>query len=313
VGVLLLVGGLGLLSLPGLTGRLGRRLPPEEWARLCAGCLGVGAVIVELACVLYALPTVLRAARVPAIAALCERAIHLFLPGGRPAGWAAAAAAVTIPGLATLGLSRARRCSRTVRAEPSLGSHRPLGHHDLVVLPTPQLLAVSVAGTPSQIVISGGLVAALTDAQLDLVLRHEAAHLDLDHQRRLEFGAAVDHAFAFWPPARRSTQILRTALERSADEVAAGDAPEQRRELRAALLGATAMALSPADIAAFSPVETVAERLDALEHDQPKASMLVRSGLYTATAANAGVVLIAVAAWGGEARMLLSMAGRCST
>jgi Zn-dependent protease with chaperone function len=310
VGALLVVGGLGLLALPGLFAPLGRRLPPAEWARLCRLAVVAGAVIVEVACVLYALPTVLRSAGVPALARMCQRAIGLFLPGGAPAAWTAAAAAVTIAGLATLGSTRARRGCRSVRVEPWLGEHRRYGQHDLVVLPTNRPVAVSVTGTPGQILVSQGLIDALSVEQFDVVIRHEAAHLELDHQRTLRLAAALDYGFAFFGPLRRSTAALRVALERWADEVAAGDTPGERGLLRSALLGVTAVAVG-AELAAFSATETILERLRALERPRPNPTPALRVLLYAPGVALAAIVVVALAAWGGEARMLVAMAGRC--
>lgn len=313
MGALLLVGGLGLLALPGVGARPGRRLPPHEWARLCRAALVAGAVVVESCALLYALPTVLRAAGVPALASACEKALGLYVPGGHAAGWAAAAAASTIASLAAVGLRRARRFQQAARAEPWLGEHHPFNGHDLVVLPSDCVLAVSVAGTPSQIIVSDGLVDALSQTQLDLVLRHEAAHLDLKHQRSLAVAAALDHGFAFWPPARRSTAALRLALERWADEEAVGAVPGRRRELHSALLGVSGMTAAVPALATFSPAATVAERLDALDRDQPRPSPRLRWLLYLPGAANLGVIGVALGASGGEARMLICMAGRCLT
>src|SRR5260370_36041349 len=107
--MLLLVSGLALLGLPACTSRWGRRLAPAEWSWLCQTALLTGAVIVEVASSLYGSPTVLRAAGAPQLAAMCERALGLFLPGGAPAGWAAATIAATIPALAMAGGLRARR------------------------------------------------------------------------------------------------------------------------------------------------------------------------------------------------------------
>jgi len=310
VGVLLLAGGFGLLALPALTVALGRRLPASEWARLCQLALACGATVAEAALVLYALPTVLRAGGVPALAAMCQRAVGGFLPGGSPAGWAAATAAASVAALGAYGGARARRDCRAVRAEPWLGEHQLFEDYDLVVLPTERVIAVSVAGQPDQILISHGLVEALAPAELDMVVRHEAAHLERGHQRWLRLAAALDHGFAFFWPLRRSTAVLRAALEHVADDGAAGDAPEKRRLLRSALLGVTAMSVGH-DLAAFSAADTVVARLDALERARPHPSAALRSLLYLPGAAIASTVLVAVAAWGGEARMLIAMAGRC--
>ena len=199
--------GLGLLALPGLLRPVGRRLRPAEWARTSLLCIGAGAAVVELAAVLYGLPAVATASGVPSLEVLCHRALGPLAPGGPVVGWTAIAVAVGLPAVGGLGWSRARRTARSARIEPGLGHHEPYGGHELVVLPTERPLAVSVP-VPSgqsgrhQIVVSDGLVDLLTPAQLDAVLRHEAAHLRHGHRRHLAVAAAVDGAFAWFPPRR---------------------------------------------------------------------------------------------------------------
>ena len=310
MGLLLILGGFSLLALPGCSAPLGRRLPAAEWARLCQLAVLAGVVVVETALVLYALPTVLRAAGVPALAAMCERALRGFVPGGTPAGWVAAVVAAATGGMGVVGAVRARRGCRAVRAESWLGEHGNFDGYDLVVLPTDQVIALSVADGAGQILVSRGLVDALTDDELEMVVRHEAAHLDLGHQRWLGLAAALDRGFGFFWPAKRSTEVLRASLERCADDAATGDDPQRRAQLRAALLGLTAMAVG-AELAAFSAADTVVERLDALRRDRPQPRVAVRGLLYLPGVSVASMVLFAAGAWGGEARMLIAMAGRC--
>ena len=310
MGAWLLAAGLGLIALPGLCAPLGRRLGAGEWARLCQIALIAGAVLVEVACVLYAAPTVLRAAGAPALARMCERALRTLLPGAAWAGWLAAAGALTIAASSGLGVLRARRGAVGARIEPWLGEHRGFDGYDLVTLPTDRAIALSVTGTPSQIVVSRGLVESLTPPQLELVVRHEAAHLDLRHQRILRRAVAIDHGFAFFPPARRSTGVLRTALERWADEVAAGDQPAERSTLRSALLGVVALAVG-AELAAFAAADTISERLEALARSRPSPSRSARASTYAPGLSLAAVVVAAVAASGGQAYMVISMVGHC--
>lgn len=311
MGLLLLVAGLGLLVLPGAAAPLGRRLAPAEWARLCQTALAAGAVIVELAFVAYALPTALRSAGVPTWATMCERMLRTFVPGGAPAGWLAATAASCIAVFAAVGAIRARRGCAAARVESWLGEHHRYAGHDLVTLASDQLIAVSVAGVPGQIVVSTGLVEALPAERLELVLAHEAAHLDLGHEHWLRLAAAADAGFAFFWPVRRSTSALRLALERCADEVAAGDHPDQRALLRSALLDVAALAVG-AELAAFSAADTVIYRVEALAQSRPEPSTGLRAMLYAPGLSLGGLVLTALAAWGGEAHMMISMAGRCA-
>ena len=311
MGAWLLFAGLGLLALPRLCSPLGRRLAAAEWARLCQVALVSGALTVEVACVLYAAPTILRAAGAPVLARMCERALRALLPGVAWAGWVAAAAALSIAAFSVLGAIRARRGVVSARIEPWLGEHRSFCGHDLVTLPTDKAIALSVAGRPSQIVVSQGLVQSLTSPQLELVMRHEAAHLDLHHQRTLRIAAAIDHGFAFFPLARRSTAVLRRALERWADEVAAGDHPVERTILRSALLGVVALAVG-AELAAFAAADTVVERLDALARPHPTPSRWARTLMYAPGGALAAVAVAAVATSGSQAYMVVSMMAHCA-
>lgn len=308
--LVLLAGGLALLALPGATRRLGRQLDPAEWSRFCALGLAGGAAVLELAAVLAAAPTVLRAAGVTELAAACQRMLGPLAPGGAAVGWAAAAMAVTIPALGALGVARACLSHRTFRIEPWLGEHRAFGDYELVVLPAEEPLALAVDGAPPQIVVTEGLVGALAPEELDAVLRHEAAHLKHRHQRYLLVATALEHAFAFLPFTRRSTAALRAALERWADETAAGEAGEFRAVVRGALLGVTRALVDPA-VAAFSAAETVVERLDALEAPPPRPARLRRAAVYAPALVAGAAVLVAFGAWGSEAQAVLAMAGRC--
>ncbi len=305
--VILLSGGV-LLALPGLLRGVGGRVSPRPWARLCAGALLAGAVMVELTAVLLAAPTVFAAIGVPSLAVACQRLLGPLTPGGPVTGWVSAFLAVGLPALGAHRLVIARRGYRALEVEPGLGEHCSWQGYELVVLPTDEVLAFSMGGRCSQIVVSRGLVAALSYAELNAVLRHEAAHLEHRHQSLLLLATVVERALPFLPPVRRSTRSLRTALERWADEEAAGAEPQARRDLRAALLGVTGAALDPT-VAAFSAADGVMERLRALE------SPPVRRGPGTALLAPGLVLgllgLAALGIWMGDLQVLIAMSGRC--
>ena len=307
----LLLAAAGFLTLPLWTRRLGRRLNPSTWARLCLAAMIVGGATVELAAVLFALPTVLRAAGVPELARACERMLAPLTPGGAWAGWTAAAAALTIPALAMVGLRRARATYVGVRAEPALGEHHPFAGHDCVVLPTAEPLAVSVAGEPGQIIVSQGLVDHLAPAELAAVLRHEAAHLDHGHADYLLAATALDHAFAFLPFVRRSTAALRLALERWADEVAAGPDPARRSELVDALLAVGHLLVGGTELAAFSSADSMAERVEALQRGPSSVSFAQRAALLVPGTTLGVTLVVALGAWVRDAHIVLAMAGRC--
>ena len=310
--LVLLTGGLCLLALPALGRRPGRHLDPADWARLCAGVLGGGAAVLEFALVLVASPTVARAAGFPELAHVCERMLGVMAPGTGLVGWAAAAMATILAVLALRGAGRARRMQRRFRIEPELGEHRPYGPHELVLLPTDAVLALSVGGRPGQILVSEGLVDTLSPAELAAVIRHEAAHLDHNHHRFLVLAAAVEAALGPVPLVRRSVVALRTALERWADEDAAGAHESGRPAVRSALVGLALAAVDPA-VAAFSGVDDVVERLDALEAPTPRPSLARRFAVYAPVIVVSVGVLVAIGGWAGHVRAMLAVAGPCPT
>ena len=307
--------GLGLLALPALARRAGRRLYPTEWARLCLIAVAGGGAVVELAAVLYALPTLATASHIAVLAVLCHRMLEPLAPGGPAAGWAATAVAVSLPVLGWVGWARSRRSARAARIERWLGRHEAYGCDELVVLPTDRAVAVSVPVLPGQagrdqIVVSEGLLDTLTPEQLDAVLRHEVAHLRRGHHHHLAVAAVVDHAFAWFPPTRASTATLRLALERSADEEAASTCGD-RDVVREALVAVTASLVAGPGLAAFSAAETIGERLHALDDVPPHPRFASHLLLYCPGAVLGAVALAAVWSWGTGASAVLSMAGTC--
>jgi Zn-dependent protease with chaperone function len=276
--LLMLLSGLGLLVLPACARPLGRRLPPSEWAKACAGLLATGAIVVEASLALQAAPTVLRAAGLEGVAELCEHALGPVAPGGAPVGIAAAVTATVVVLLAARSVLDARRGRRTVRVEPEIGWHATVDGHDLVVLPSREPVAFSTAGRSGQVVMSHGLVAALSDDELAAVLRHEVAHVHHRHQRYLLLARAVERSLGLLPLVRRATAALRCAVERWADEEAAGGDATGRASVHGALLRVAELASMP-DVAAFTTPGTVAERLEALTADPTGSLAVVRRTL----------------------------------
>jgi Zn-dependent protease with chaperone function len=264
---LLLLGlGLALLAIPALVRPLGRRLPPSEWAKACAGLLAVGWVVVEASLLLEAAPTLLRTAGLERLAELCEHALGPVAPGGPVLGVVAGAAAAAVALLAAWSLLAARHRQRMARVEPGVGWHGQVRGHELVVLPSGEPVAFSTAGQPGQLVLSDGLIAALSDAELAAVLRHEVAHVHHRHQRYLLLAGAVERSLGLLPGVRGATGALRCALERWADEEAADGNATSRASVHAALLRLAELAATP-QVAAFTTPGTVAERLEALQAD----------------------------------------------
>ena len=200
MGVLLALAGLALIALPGRCHVLGRRLTPRTWVRLCTAALAVGSIALEIGLLLYALPTAIRVLRVSSLSAACERMLGFLAPGGPIAGWTAFGVAVLVAALGLGGWRAGRRARAVARTECWIGERSRLGAHRLVVVPTDEFVAFSVDGDPGQIIVSRGLVGALSEAELALVLAHESAHLDHGHHRQLALAAALHEALFFFPP-----------------------------------------------------------------------------------------------------------------
>lgn len=306
----LLLGGIVLLGLPGLSRALGRLLVPKEWAKLCLVALVAGTVSFEVGAVLLAAPTLLGTLGIHALEAACERLAGPLAPAGGVGGWSAALVALLLPIMIVRGVKQARRSCRRLWLEPWLGEHIHGDGLDLVVLPTDEVVAMSIDGATPQIVVSSGLRALLSPAQLASVIRHEAAHLRFRHQRLLVLAVAIEHGFLFCPPVMRSTGALRAALERWADECAAGQDTDNRRLLRQALLAVAEARLGPA-VAAFSSARTVMERLSALERDPPSPSVLPHVLAYAPGLAVGAGLAVATAGWAVQAQVVALMSGSC--
>ena len=288
--LILLLSAVGALLLPVIARPLGRRLPPAEWARLCVVLLAVGAAAVEVALLVIGLTSILDLAGVHAFVDLCERMLGTALPGGAFSGLAAGVVAALLATMATRQVLRARRTRRAVRVEPTLGQHQAGDGHDLVVLPSRRLFAYGIAGRPSQVVVSDGLVDTLAEEELAAVLRHEATHLRHHHERQLLVASVVEHTLGGVPLIRRSVAVLRCALERWADEEAA-TSDADRASVRSALLRVTE-AMVAGEVIAFVTAATVAERIEALEAARPRSACAWWRALVYGPAA----VLLAVAA-----------------
>jgi hypothetical protein len=263
----LLLSALGLLAVPGLLRPLARRLPPAEWARLCALLLAAGVVAVEVLVVLVATPTVMRAVGLGEIADLCQQALGRLIPGEAPVGWAALATAAAVPVLAAREVLRARRDRRLVRVGLALGERLAHDGHPLFVVPSDRLVAFSVPGPGPQVVVSRGLAGELTDSELTAVLHHELAHLRNRHHHFLLLAGVVEGSLGLLGPVRRSAAALRAALERWADEQAAQASSGGRASVCSALLRVAAAMTADPRFASFLTPSTVVERIEAMQAD----------------------------------------------
>lgn len=265
--LILITAGLGLAMMPGVVRGVGRHLDPAVWTRLCLVSLVWGTVLVESGLVLCAAPTIFRAFGGAGLSLMCQEALGTLVPGGPVVAWFGAVLALAIGTSVVASLVVARRDERSVRIEAGLGRHQPRDYYELVVLPTTLNVAVSVDGTPNQVVISEGLVQVLSDRECDSVIAHEVAHLRHGHHCMLVVASIVDRAFCRLPLVHRSVLTLRCGIERWADEAVVAEWPAARTHLRSALVKVTLSALGPS-MAAFSDGDAVLERLRALESSQ---------------------------------------------
>ncbi len=232
-----LVVALGLLTWPAaMRPVVGRSRRPGLWARLILVSLVAGFVLFLIALAHELLPEGLRLTGHDSVAAVCLRIGGHVLAGLPEGGWLTAGLVAAISFGALRAVIVARRRWRLLHVEPTIGTHVALAGGEMVVLPTSGHLAVGVPGRPRQVIVSQSVVERLRPAQLDGLIRHETAHLDLAHHRFLIVGAAVDGALGMLRPVRRAVDALRLALERWADEAASAGSWHRREALRGAML-----------------------------------------------------------------------------
>lgn len=308
--LVLMIGGLVLTGLPGLLRRQARSLDPREWARLCLVALAGGVVLVESGLVFLAIPTLLQAAGLPGQGVVCARLLESFAPMGGPLGWLIVLAALALPARAGWRSAAARRTGKAMVIEPWIGEHSRLEEKELVVVSCPDVVACSVEGPPAQVVVSRSLIEILSAAELDVVLRHESAHLGHRHERLLRIGAAFEGYLGFVPWARSSASALRTVLERWADEQAAGQAELDRTALRGALMRVAGVQLRTS-VAAIARTDGLQERLEALALAPTAPQLRQRAVMYTPGVVLALVIAAAVGQWSHSIGPACLQVARC--
>ena len=284
---ILVVTGVALLAVPGLVASRAGRLRPDEWRRLNRAAIRLGLATAALGLVAAAVPLALDATGVDPAVDVCHHLLGPAAPGASVVGGASLAMSVAFVAVAWSARWRSRRLQRSARIETCVGEHRCLTDATLVVLPTDAVVAYATPGAPPQVVVSRGLVGALTSDELEAVVRHELTHLRNGHHRDLVLAGVVDAALGWLPGLRASTTALRLSLERSADEVAA-DQPGARDAVRRALLKTTETILGP--VPAFATAFSLLARLEALETPAPDPTLRQR---LLALAPLAGLTLVA--------------------
>ena len=306
---LLIVVGFCLLILPGIARPISQRIDPRRWTTLCIIAFVAGLALIEIG-LLALSATAFVANNHSGCTSNCIVMMTNAAPGGVFLGWVGFVTASVLAVLAIRAFIRARQTQEITRIESFIGRHSNLGQHELVVLDTQVLVALSVNGHPGQVLISEGLVNTLEPQEMAAVLNHELAHLDHFHYRYLLVASIVEATFGRLSPIKRSAEALRLGIERWADETAASTLQDGRRHVRSALLHTVGVRIDPA-IAGFSALGTVVERLNALEVPPPNPSIKVRGFLYMPGTVLGLIAVIAATSWLNELHLLLLMAERC--
>lgn len=299
--------GWALLTVPALMRRRLRRLDPSTWSKLAAACLAVGAGLVGLGLVTMAVPTLLEGVGAHHLAALCRRLLHDVMGAGHLGGLTAAAVLAFMVFRAYAAVRRLRRARKAAQVEPWVGEHHRAADHEVVVVPTDTLLAVTPGGRSTQVIFSSGLKQLLDHDELALVLRHELSHLRRRHHRYLSLATGVEAALGWLPFVRSSVGVVRLGVERCADEDATGNDPAARRLLYSTLLAASGVHPNP-DLAGFGALDMLKDRLEALSEERTRTSV---RRWYPGVVA---VSMAAAAAWLGSMAVLgisLTSSGLC--
>lgn len=304
-GAFAVAAGLGLLAAPGVllpSVPLGGR----EAARLAASTLVAGLVLVASGLIFMATPAIVGVTHLGDVAEMCARVLTPLTPRRDVVGLLAGALSVLLLSRGAHAGIRAQRGARRARAEPWLGDHEDRQSYDLVVVPTDQMLAYSVPGRKPQVIVSRGLLDELDDAEVDAVIRHEAAHHSARHSRYLMVAIVAEGAFRPLRWVTRSTAALRTALEAWADSDATSGSPAASADLRSALV-AVACHLVAHNRDRSSGFTRRTQALEGRVNRGAAGVLLRRSPIAVLTSA----LIILALVWAGGAHHVAASAGYC--
>ncbi|HEY2505807.1 MAG TPA: M56 family metallopeptidase [Streptosporangiaceae bacterium] len=222
---------------------LAERLPPRTATWLLTGS---AVALAGASCAVLGLLALAAAVRIPlvdSVGGMSLRAVDrgdpaVALPLGVLAGallGAAVLAALRAGWLRTLALVTAHRQTRRLA-----GARRLPGTRNAVIVADDGVDAYTVPGWPSQIVVTSGMLAALSPAEREVMLAHERAHATACHYL---FMAAARLAAAANPLLSPLAGAIGYSVERWADEqaaTAAGSRPLTARTIAKAALAASA-------------------------------------------------------------------------
>ncbi len=215
---------------------LAERLPPRTAAWLLTGAAVALAAASSAVLGLLAMAAAFRLPLVDAAGGMSLGVVSRSDPATLPLG-AVAAAALAAAGLAALRAAWRRAGALTAAHRQARGLP---GSGQVVVVPDEAADAYTVPGWPGRIVITSGMLGALSDDERQVLLAHERAHATGCHYL---FTAAARLAAAANPLLRPLAAAVGYSVERWADEraaSAAGDRPLAARTIAKAALAAAA-------------------------------------------------------------------------
>jgi len=211
-----------------------------------------------------------------------------------PIGIAAGAAVVVLTVAAARHLIRAMR---TLWAADAACRRLGAGVDGLVILDDDHPDAYALPGVSGRIVVSRGMLAALTPAERRVLLAHERSHLVHRHSLLVQLAGL---AAAANPLLRPVATAVREGVERWADEDAAAAVGDRRLTARALARAAAATGVArrdqpPAALAALAMSGSgVAVRACALLAPPPRPRRMLTAGIVVcALAACAGATVVA--------------------
>ena len=247
-------------------------------------------VLAGTSCAALGLLAMAAAMRLPVVATLggmSLRAVGRLDPASLPVGviaaalfGAAALAAVRAAWLRTVALVAARREARRLA-----GDGQPAAGEQVLTIMDDSVDAYAVPGRPGRIVITSGMVDALTESEREALLAHERAHVSACHY---VFTALVRLAAAANPLLRPLAGAVNYSVERWADERAASVTGSRPLVAHTVAKAALAAAAAPARRAGSAVVlagvtgsgqlgsrGSVPRRVDALLGPPPQRSIVL--------------------------------------
>lgn len=254
---------------------LAERLPPKlaTWL-LAAGAMALAAASTA-ALGLLVLTAVIRIPLVDLAAGMSGSVVNRGDPASLPV--ALVAAVLLAAALVAAGRALWRRGGALVAAGRE--ARQLPGRRQVVIVQDPAADAYTLPGWPCRIVVTSGMLLALTHAERRVLLAHERAHASGLHYL---FGSAARVAAALNPLLRPVSGCVGYTLERWADESAAaatGDRPLAARALARAALASSGGPVRPPAMAlhAISSPGPVPRRMAALLRPPPRPSLLLVS------------------------------------